>query len=394
MSSGSGQIIVRGTLIGADSPSDVFIDQDGIVSAVRPISKLTPHLGSQDALIAPTLFDIQVNGAFGIDLQDDALCPEHVYPLSKRLASCGISAWIPTLITASQESLLRKCRVFAELLQDPNFAASVPGIHLEGPYISPHDGPRGAHAREFVRKPSIREFEKLFKAAEGRICYVTLAPESEGAIRFIRAVKSLGVSVALGHHAAMPEQITRAVDAGANLCTHLGNGLASQIHRHHNPLWAQLADDRLTASVIADLEHLPPPVLKCFVRMKGVSRIILTSDVVHLAGLPSGEYTLMGVPVRLRRSGRICLAGTDLLAGSSLMLLQGVVNAASTTDLTLDQAFQCAGTIPARFFGLRKTFQLPKPGSPADFIVFRLKDTQRGKNVEVLASFVDGRRRQ
>jgi len=390
----SGQIIVRGTLIGEARPSDVLIDRDGLVSSVRRVGKSTPHVGSENAFIAPTLFDIQVNGAFGIDLQDDGLCPEHVYLLSKRLASCGIAAWVPTLITASQESLLRRCRVFAELLQDPGFAATVPGIHLEGPYISPLDGPRGAHARQFVRKPSIREFEKLFKAADGHICYITLAPECDGAIPFIRAVRSLGVSVALGHHAATPEQIAKAVEAGARLCTHLGNGLASQIHRHNNPLWAQLADDRLTASVIADLEHLPPPVLKCFVRMKGASRIILTSDVVHLAGLPSGEYTLMGVPVRLRKSGRICLSGTDLLAGSSLMLLQGVVNAAQTTDMTLEQAFQCAGTIPAQFLGVPRTFRLPTPGSPADFIVFCLKDTQRGKKVDILASFVDGRRRR
>ncbi len=393
MQKGTRHICVRGTLLGDEHPCDILVDGSGIVRQISGVSKSPADIGGDSFLIAPTLFDIQVNGAFGIDLQDDAVKAEDVLRLSDFLARQGISMWVPTLITAPHASLLRRCRLLGELMQDRCFSASVPGIHLEGPYISPLDGPRGAHEKAFVRKPDLREFERLYKATGERILYVTVAPEMDGAIPFIRAVTRMGVVVALGHHAAEAECIQKAVDAGARLCTHLGNGMASQIHRHHNPLWAQLANDQLTASLIADLEHLPQDVLKTFVRAKGPRKVILTSDVVHLAGLPAGAYSLLGVSVELKKTGRICLSGTDLLAGSSLMLLQGVFNAARATDLSLKQAFDCATRIPCRFFNLRKHYR-PVVGKKADFILLNVQRRTGGDMPKVVAVFINGERKR
>jgi N-acetylglucosamine-6-phosphate deacetylase len=288
------------------------------------------------------------------------------------LAKTGVGYWVPTLVTGSQEAIERGCRVLAEAMRLPDVKRSVPGIHIEGPYISPEDGPRGAHRKEHVRPPSLREFDRWMKAADGKILYITMAPEWKGAPSFIKRVVERGVVVSLGHHNATPDQIARAVDAGARLCTHLGNGMGSQMHRHHNPLWPQLADDRLTTSLIADLEHLPAEVLKTFVRAKGPERVVLTSDVVHLGGMKPGHYDFAGKAVELKPSGRICLSGTDLLAGSSLMLLQGVMNAVRCTDLTLEQAVASATALPARLLGAPLRFAKPGVGMKATFIVAEL----------------------
>ncbi|NIA14270.1 MAG: amidohydrolase family protein [Nitrospiraceae bacterium] len=376
---------IRGTLLGDTKPSDVIV-RGGVVAAVTPAGRGRVDAGSRDTIIGPTLFDIQVNGVRGIDLQTDHVTPEDVRAITGMLAGTGVSQWVPTLVTGGAKTMEQACRVIAEALQDRTVARAVPGVHVEGPYISPMDGPRGAHPLKHVRPPSVREFDRLNKAADGKILYVTLAPEQKGAVAFIKAMVRRGVTVSLGHHNADARTIETAIDAGARLSTHLGNGLASMIHRHENPLWPQLADDRLTAAFIADLQHLPSAVLKSFVRAKGAERVVLTSDCVHIAGLKPGAYEMAGQPVELLPTGRICLSGTDLLAGSSLMLLQGVVNAARVTDLTLEQAFASASTIPAKLFGVRRRFALPRAGTKADFVAFDVvEDTAR-----VRAVFVNG----
>ncbi len=383
---------VRGLVLGQENPSDVRIE-DGHVTSVRSALGSHVDIGSKTSLIVPTLFDIQVNGVRGINLQKADVTPEDVSRVADILAQWGVSRWIPTLVTNDLGEMERACRVMAEALQDENIARAVPGIHLEGPYISPEDGPRGAHNKRYVRKPSIREFDRLLKAAAGKILYTTLAPELDGAVNYIKAVCRRGVLVALGHHNASREQIMKAVDAGARLCTHLGNGLASQIPRHVNPLWPQLAEDKLAASLIPDLQHLPPDVLKTFVRVKGAQRLVFTSDCVHVALLKPGQYRLAGKRVDLDRAGRVSLSGTDLLAGSALMLMQGVFNAAHVTDLALEQSFACATTNPARLFKLDHEFSLPRAGKEADFVVLNLDESRRHlPRINIQASFVHGRR--
>lgn len=385
-------VTVRGVLVGEDTPSDVVIEKGKVVS-VRSAGRGGVDAGSRQSIISPTLFDVHVNGVGGIDLHKDGLKPEDVAAVSEWLAKSGVSHWIPTLTTRSLNKMERGCRVLAEALQDKTIARAVPGIHLEGPCISRADGPRGAHPKRHVRKPSIREFDRLMKAADGRVLYTTIAPELEGAVPYIRAVVRRGVIVSLGHHQATADDIAKAVDAGARLCTHLGNGCAAVLDRHHNPLWPQLAEDRLSASFIADLEHLPPAALKTFLRAKGPDRAILTSDCVYLAGLKPGRYRMANAQVELTPAGRINLVGTSLLAGSALMLLQGVINTVQVMDMTLAQAVAGATAIPARFFGLRHRFIPARVGKRADIIVFDIdKSKSRWKPV-IRGVFVNGDRK-
>src|SRR5207253_11232822 len=112
-----------------------------------------------------------------------------------------------------------------------------------------------------------------------------------GTTSFIETLAGEGIVVALGHHAGSGDDIRRAVDAGARHCTHLGNGAHAQLPRHPNYIWEQLAEDRLTAGIIADGHHLPPSVVKCIARAKGAERLALVSDAIALGGLPPGRYS-------------------------------------------------------------------------------------------------------
>src|SRR5262249_25785603 len=166
----------------------------------------------------------------------------------------------------------------------------MPRFHLEGPYLSGEDGPRGAHPKEHARDPNWDEFQRLQDAAGGRIRMVTVAPERAGALAFIERLTASGIVVAIGHTAATGQQIRDAVQAGAKTSTHLGNGCHAMLPRHDNYVWEQLACDDLWASIITDGHHLPATMVKCIVRVKGVPRLLITSDASSLAGLPPGKY--------------------------------------------------------------------------------------------------------
>ena len=379
-------MLVRGTYPCAQQPVDIDVRQ-GRVHGIYSAGAGAADAGGVDALIAPGLFDIQVNGARGIDMGAHDLSPDRVHALNAYLLSRGVFRWVPTLVTDSVDALEHKCRVLNEALQDRALARHIPGIHLEGPHISPQDGPRGAHPAAHVLPPDLKLFTRLQRAAGGHILYVTVAPELPGALSFIRALVSRGVVVALGHHGAGPKEIHAAADAGARLCTHLGNGMASMIHRHQNPLWPQLAEDRLQASVIADLQHVPPDLLNVILRVKGPRGIILVSDSVLLAGMKPGQYSLFGGEVEMKRNGRICLAGTDLLAGSSLLLPEAVFNTARVTDMSLAAAFAAASRNPARLLGVPLPSWPPRPGRPAEFVLYPGPDASGKRNPKPLLVF-------
>ncbi len=380
--------VLRGRLNGAGPPMDVHV-RAGRVEAVLPASKERSDGGGEKAIISPPLFDMQVNGVAGYDLQDPRLAPEQVAEITERLAAMGVAQWIPTLVTAAPEHMEACCANLARIFADKWVGGAAPGIHLEGPHISPEDGPRGAHPRAHVCAPDTKLLKRLVKAANGHIAYVTIAPELPGALAYIHAAREQGIQVALGHHNATAEQIDAAANAGATICTHLGNGAATLLPRHHNPLWPQLADDRLSASIIADGHHLPDPVLKTFVRAKKLERTVIVSDCVPLLGLAPGAYDLFGAGVDLLPDGKVTLRGTSLLAGSAVQLLAGVLHASRVTDLTLEQAYTCATLNPTRLLGVRRRYSLPQARQKADFICY----TPQPSNVmpRMDAAYVDGR---
>ena len=228
--------------------------------------------------------DLQVNGYAGVNFSSDTLTLAEVLSVTQLLARRGTQAFCPTVITAPPAVYRHALPVLAEAIRDPRSQGRLLGIHLEGPFISPEDGAVGAHPVEFVRLPSPADFDALYRLADGQITLLTLAPELPGALELIRHVVGLGVVVSIGHTLADGPVVRAAVEAGVRLSTHLGNGCPNLLHRHHNPIWPQLAAGELSAMLITDGHHLPPEVIAAFLAAKGPGRILVTSDAAPAAG--------------------------------------------------------------------------------------------------------------
>jgi N-acetylglucosamine-6-phosphate deacetylase len=296
----------------------------------------------------PGFVDLQVNGFAGVDFGDPATTVEQVLAAVSAIAKTGVTRFLPTLITSTLDDFAA-CAKTVLGAKHPAIA----GIHMEGPYISPEDGARGAHVREFVRGADLDDFRRRQDAAQGRIVLVTLAPESPGALRLIEFLATARVRVAIGHTAATPAQVADAVKAGATLSTHLGNGCAQMLPRHPNFIWEQLAEDRLTASFIVDGHHLPPATVKAMVRAKTPSRSILVTDAIAAAGMPPGIYKLAKQQVELSPSGRVAAPGAPNLAGSALLMNVAIGNTVRFTGLPLQEVVAMASSRPAEYIGIR-----------------------------------------
>jgi N-acetylglucosamine-6-phosphate deacetylase len=298
----------------------------------------------------PGLVDLQVNGFVGVDFTDPALTSEGVLKAVAAIEKTGVTRFLPTLITSSLETFAACARALVRAKH-----AAIAGIHMEGPYISPEDGPRGAHPRAFVRAADVDGFRRRQEAAEGHIRLVTLAPEAPGALPLIEYLVASEVRVAIGHTGATGAQIADAVKAGATLSTHLGNGCANMLPRHPNVIWEQLGEDRLLASFIVDGHHLPPATVKSMVRAKTPGRSILVTDAIAAAGMPPGRYTLGGQEVELSPTGRVAVPGAPNLAGSALRLDAAIGNTVRFTGLPLEDVVPMASTRPAEYIGIPTT---------------------------------------
>ncbi len=296
----------------------------------------------------PGFFDLQVNGFAGVDFNAADLTADAVAKALEAMRTTGVTRCLPTLITAPLQRFAACARVIAGIDD-----AAIAGIHMEGPYLSPEEGARGAHPPEHLCAPSVDDFKRRQDAAAGRIAMVTLAPEMPGATGLIEYLTAVGVRAAIGHTTASPAQIGDAIAAGAALATHLGNGCAQMLPRHPNPIWELLAADAVLASLIVDGHHLPPSTVKAMVRAKGPSRTILVSDAIAAAGCTPGEYAVGAVTCTLGHDGRVSLPGTPYLAGSSLTLDRAVANTVRFTGLPIDDVIAMASTIPAAFLGGR-----------------------------------------
>lgn len=297
--------------------------------------------------IAPAPIDIQVNGFAGFDLNVATVTPEDVCAMVRALWRVGTGFLCPTVVTASFDAIRNSLRAIVDACKtDALIAHTILGIHLEGPYISAEDGPRGAHPLEHVREPDWDEFRRWQDIAEGKISIVTLAPEKKNAIPFIEKLVANGIVVALGHTNASADDIQAAIDAGAKLSTHLGNGAHARIRRHPNYIWEQLGADELSASLIVDGHHLPPSVAKSMMRAKTLDRCILVSDAVALAGMKPGIYQFAGKSVELTKERCVRLVGTEYLAGSAIELARGIENSVRFAGISLKEAVSLATLQP------------------------------------------------
>jgi N-acetylglucosamine-6-phosphate deacetylase len=342
-------------------------------------------LSADDTWIGPAFWDIQTNGRWGLSYSSPTITADQVAEIVRAQRGLGTARLCPTLITAPADQTMRGVRAIAEACRaDPIVDAMVAGIHLEGPSISELDGYRGAHPASAIRDADLGELAQLQDACGGRIRIVTLAPERPGSIEFIAGATAAGVVVALGHTAAEASTLLAAVAAGAGLSTHLGNGIATPIKRHPNPIWDQAAIDPLMASFIADGQHLDDSTLKVLTRAKTLRKSILVSDHSPLAGLPAGVYGEWEV----HPTGKILVAGTPYLAGSNQNLDVGLNTLMRATGCPLPEALATATINPATLLGHHGPPLLS--GLRANLVAFRMDSSGPTPQFRLVSTCVDG----
>ncbi|MDZ7637870.1 MAG: amidohydrolase family protein [Bryobacterales bacterium] len=370
---------------------DPFSGQPITVSFGAQIESVAPN--GADALehvyLAPGFIDVQVNGFAGADYCQAGTPIEEIGRSLEVIYSSGSSRIFPTVITNSPEEMVGALENLAKAKEQLPNSAVMEGFHVEGPFISPNDGPRGAHPRRWVTKPDIELFHRMQDAAEGLVKLFTLSPEWDEAPAFIEKVAATGVTVSIGHTCATAEQISAAVSAGATMSTHLGNGADKTLMRHPNYLWQQMADDRLYAGLIADGIHIGQDFLRVALRAKGRDLAVLVTDAAPPAGCEPGSFRLGEVEVDLLPPGdRVVVRGTDRLAGSALFMHKGVEKLMTLGGLTLAEAVRMATINPARCCGIDGRKEGLAAGERADFVKFTCHPQTR--EIRVLETWASG----
>jgi N-acetylglucosamine-6-phosphate deacetylase len=305
----------------------------------------------------PGLVDLQVNGYCGFDFNSDpgTWTAEDFHRVASALKSRGVAAILPAIITDDSDLMkLRVSKFDAILNKNPELESIFPGLHIEGPFISPEDGPRGAHPEAFCRTPNDLPcfLSDLQETSGNRIKMFTLAPEIDGIMDIISEAHGMDICVGIGHSSAIPSILDKAVRCGASISTHLGNGSHQTLPRHSNYIQYQLSLDTLFASFIADGHHIPFYALKNYIRAKGVDRSVLITDAISAADVGPGVYRLGKDEVIVRDDLHVSKPGEPNLAGSALTLDCAVLNVASRCDVPFDSAWKMASEIPASLIGL------------------------------------------
>lgn len=342
--------------------------EDSIITRIKILSDNTPT----PLFLSPVFTDMQVNGYKGIDYSGDDLTEEKILSLIDTLSLTGTLRHVPTIITNSEERIIKNLTIISNTVEKYHIAKeAIPGVHIEGPFISSLDGPRGAHDPRFVRELDILEVKRWQKSAKGLVKIITIAPEKKGAVPFIKEATKIGITVSIGHAEPSDEEIDEAIDAGCKLSTHLGNGSSATLPRLKNHIWKQVAEDRLIAGIITDGFHLPESVIRTFYRTKGKERLILVSDVAPLGGLEPGLSKWGNIAVEICADGHLQLAGTSLLAGAGHLLDHDIVKFMKNSGASIKEAIETVTINPMKVLGLEiNNFEV---GQKADIMAFKIE---------------------
>jgi N-acetylglucosamine-6-phosphate deacetylase len=357
----------------------IIINGDTIES-IQPVSDGKPDSRSVDLIradglwITPGLIDIHSHGAAGSDTMDAT--PAAIQNFGRFLVQHGITAYLPTTITAAQENIQAAIENLVDF-NDPQ-GARIMGAHLEGPYLNA--AYKGAQPEAHLRPAQKNEYLPWIE--NGVVKLITVAPEIDGVPDLISEGRDKSVAFAVGHSGASYEVMQAAADRGLSQATHLFNGMTGLHHRHPGPVGSVLTDERIFAQVIADGVHLHPAIVKLIIRAKGIERTILISDSMRATGFGNGDYDLGGQIVRVKDGVANLLTGS--LAGSTLTLDQAVRNTMAFTSLSFQEVLPMATAVPAKAMGMDDQIGLLKPGAKADLVLFN-------KNIEVTLVMCNGK---
>jgi N-acetylglucosamine-6-phosphate deacetylase len=365
--------------------------EDGRISQVSSRAAMDLPANAQlvdfgDTTLAPGFFDIHIHGGAGLDVM--LASPSELPRLGQFLTTHGVTGYFPTTVAATLDATYFALARIADSIEaaasaspqngDPVQARPL-GIHLEGPFLS-HKR-RGVHPPENLVEPTVELFDRLWQAARGHIRVLTIAPEIPGAMAVITEAAKRGVCVSIGHSDAQLDVARAAVAAGARHATHTFNAMRPLDHRDPGIIAEVLTNDRMTADMIVDGIHVSPPVVKIFLRSKGVDRAVLITDAISATGMPDGRYKLGPIEVDVK-DGK-CTANGGL-AGSVLTMDRAVRNVTQFSDWTLREAVRAATLNPARAVGMANDHGALAPGARADFNVLSAAG-------EVMKTIVSGR---
>ncbi len=363
--------------------ANIFLDGEFVPGGLEfeeKIEEAGPAVAGQGidlggSYVIPGLVDIHTHAAAGADASDGD--PEGMITMSRYYAAGGVTSWCPTTMTLKEPVLTTAMEVIRDFCRPPD-GAKVAGINMEGPFLC--YAKRGAQAAENLHAPDVDMFCRLNEASGGQVRLVTVAPEEEGALPFIREV-SRTCTVSLGHTMADYDTAMAAYEAGASHATHLFNGMPSLLHREPGVIAAAF-DAGATAELIADGLHIHPSVVRIAHQLFG-ERLILISDSLRCAGMPDGDYVLGGQPITMA-DGRATLSGTDTLAGSCIHLMDALRRTVSF-GIPLEDAVTAASAAPAKVIGREAEIGSLSPGTWADLVIL-------DRSLAVLAVFINGKK--
>ena len=300
------------------------------------------------------MIDLQVNGFAGVDFNSDELKGEDLLRAAMALKDIGVQKFLPTLITAPLDKMRSRAAKLARLLEEnEELNQIIPGIHLEGPFISTEDGYRGAHPLAGIQFADLETVKELQESCAGKLLLFTLAPEQDERGEVIKFLTNLGVVVAAGHTNASTDQLKNAIDCGLQMFTHLGNACPPQLPRHDNIIQRVLSlSDKLWISYIADGLHLPFFVLKNLLNTAGHSRSVIVSDAISAAQCKAGCYTLGDQSIEIKEDGVSQSADGSHLIGSTTSLATMYQNLINNLGLTKEQAEELTFSNPSQILGL------------------------------------------
>ncbi len=343
-----GSVLLGGGSIREVSPDDSLLDD---------ADEVHEH---PDSLLLPGFVDLQVNGAFGVDVATE---PTRLAELSGALLQTGTTAYLPTVISSPESFYEEVLPKLAAAIGEPSSGAEALGIHLEGPFINLEK--RGAHAAAHVVAPDPGLLLRLLDL--GPVRMITLAPELDGAAELMGLAASRGVAVSAGHSDAPFEVAYEAFDASVAGVTHLFNAMSAMHHREPGLPGAAFAHPRIVCGLIADGLHVHPEMVGLAFRMLGPDRLCLTTDAIAAAGMDDGEYSLATRTVY--KDGGVPRLGSGAIAGSVLTMNEALRNILAFTGCTVPEAARMASTTPARLVGVGRRKGRLAPGYDADLVV-------------------------
>ncbi len=328
----------------------LIIDQ-GLIQSVAPAE---PHAHfdltlNEDCYLLPGMIDLHIHGANGADVMDAT--PEALATISQALARDGVTGFLATTMTASQEKIEAALNNVCRFENDPRSkeGAEILGLHLEGPFLS--EAFVGAQSAEHLKMPDPELLIQWQTLAQGKIKILTLAPELHKATELIHTALTQNIIPSIGHAAATYEETLQAIESGACYATHLFNAMSGLHHRNPGAALALLEDDRVTAELILDGLHLAPSIVRLALKCKGLERLVFVTDAMRAKCLKNGEYDLGGQTVILKNDAAR-LKSNGALAGSVLSLNQALKNACDYTGLELARFVPSVTSTPARILGL------------------------------------------